>query len=231
MIVDDLNSIFIHIPKTAGNFLTKEIFLRYSQDYMLVKPGQDGEDRFEIRGQITKSKHMTLKEYAEYTDISKYYIIASIRDPLERLISLYFTPIRWIKPNRRARILIYLEKILGVQLKVGDNNFEKKKAYFDTTKFKKMIEKTKSQKNYLEGIENQYSNLFVIRQEKLQDDIIEIFKFFGINTDTNFNVKVNTSEKHVDETELILAKDLVRETEHAEDWNFIRTITENAINT
>jgi len=230
MIVDDLNSIFIHIPKTAGSFLTKEIFLKYSQDYILVELEHDGKDSFEIRGQITKRKHMTLKEYAEYTDISKYYIIAPIRDPLERLISLYFSPIRWIKPNRRARILIYLGKILGVQLKVGDNNFEKRKPYFDTTKFKKMIENTKSQKDYLEGIENQYSNLFVIRQEKLQDDIIEIFKLFGIDTDINFNVKVNASEKHVDETELSLAKDLVRKTKHAEDWNFIRTITENAIN-
>ena len=230
MIVDDLNSIFIHIPKTAGNFLTKEIFLKYSQDYMLVNPRQDGEDRFGIKGQITKHKHMTLKEYAEYTDISKYYIIAPIRDPLERLISLYFSPIRWIKPNRHARILIYLGRFLGVQLKVGDNSFEKRKPYFDTTKFKEMIEKTKSQKDYLEGIENQYSNLFVIRQEKLQDDIIEIFKLFGIDTDINFNVKVNASEKHVDETELSLAKDLVRKTKHAEDWNFIRTITENAIN-
>lgn len=89
--------IYLHPPKTGGNSI-QEILLPLSEDRKILKKGQDGIERFEIRGHVTPRKHARLKEYQEALgDVSDYSVILSVRHPLSRAISSYFSPHRWIR--------------------------------------------------------------------------------------------------------------------------------------
>ena len=94
-------SIFIHIPKTGGNTVQKHIFSKgKSLDEMKISGHQDGKDRFEVRGKFTSKKHMTLSEYFEYEELRSFNVYTCIRNPVDRLVSLYFSPHRHAKQNR-----------------------------------------------------------------------------------------------------------------------------------
>lgn len=108
-------SIFIHVPKTGGNYIQKLFELNNMSLDKLVKkiPHQDGINRFEVHGTITKRKHQTLFEYYE-KDPSCYFmpIFTCIRKPFERLVSFYFSPFRWITTDKKTGQLKYPQKIL-----------------------------------------------------------------------------------------------------------------------
>lgn len=90
--------IYLHPPKTGGNSL-QAVLLAHSSDQMVVLPYQDGKERFEIRGNLTPTKHATLADYYDRIEvgIKDYKIIISIREPAERAISAYFSPARWMR--------------------------------------------------------------------------------------------------------------------------------------
>ncbi|CUJ86604.1 Sulfotransferase family protein [Ruegeria denitrificans] len=90
--------VFIHVPKTGGNFFTR-CFLRFSDDAIVVKGHQDGTDRFELSGDATKSKHQTLTDYNTLIGpaFADYTAYAFARPPVERMISLYYSPHRWMR--------------------------------------------------------------------------------------------------------------------------------------
>ncbi|MCA0928934.1 sulfotransferase family 2 domain-containing protein [Ruegeria profundi] len=92
------HSVFIHVPKTGGNFFTR-CFLRFSDDAMVTSGHQDGADRFELSGDTTKSKHQTLAEYKDLIGpgFADYTVYAFARPPVERMISLYYSPHRWMR--------------------------------------------------------------------------------------------------------------------------------------
>lgn len=97
MIFSERKLIFIHVPKTGGNFFSRS-FAQFSDDNIVVNQRYDGVDRFDIQGPITQRKHQSLSEYAEVmgSSIAEYTVVAFARPPLERLLSLYFSPHRWI---------------------------------------------------------------------------------------------------------------------------------------
>ncbi|WP_170325721.1 sulfotransferase family 2 domain-containing protein [Ruegeria arenilitoris] len=90
--------VFVHVPKTGGNFFTR-CFLRFSGDSMVTSGHQDGTDRFELSGDATKTKHQTLAEYSELIGpaFADYTAYAFARPPVERMISLYYSPHRWMR--------------------------------------------------------------------------------------------------------------------------------------
>ena len=99
MISKSKKFIFIHVPKTGGNSI-QNILLNYSDDYIIVKEKTNEGliERFEISGKIFGiHKHSTGAEYRRlwnskvYGDYNDYYKFGVIRNPWERLISLYFT--------------------------------------------------------------------------------------------------------------------------------------------
>jgi len=65
---------------------------------MVMRGHQDGIDRFELRGPATKSKHQTLEDYSDLLGpvFSDYKVYAFARPPVERIISLYYSPHRWM---------------------------------------------------------------------------------------------------------------------------------------
>lgn len=92
------NFLFVHIPKTGGNSLSSAL-LRWSEDELAVEAWhQDGAERFEIRNRCYGTiKHSTLAEYRAALPGNLYdglFKFAVMRNPWERLISLYFSPHR-----------------------------------------------------------------------------------------------------------------------------------------
>lgn len=97
MISTDHRFIFLHVPKTGGNAL-QTLLLPLSDDRMVTAGAQDGVNSFGIRGPITPYKHATLQDYADKLGdkLSSYRVIVTLRPPFERMISLYFSPHRWL---------------------------------------------------------------------------------------------------------------------------------------
>ena len=88
--------IFIHLPKTGGNSI-QSILLKYSEDEMVLwHPMQDGVERFDVmNSELNTTKHATLQEYQKALglEFNTFYKFICVRNPWERLISNYFSPI------------------------------------------------------------------------------------------------------------------------------------------
>ena len=97
--------IFIHIPKTGGNSI-QTVLQPFSDDRKTVNDFQDGIHRFSIRGRYTPIKHATLDDYAAALDVSKFKLVACKRHPLDRLLSNYFSPNRWVSRARDGTLNI-----------------------------------------------------------------------------------------------------------------------------
>jgi|7_EtaG_2_1085326.scaffolds.fasta_scaffold09550_5 hypothetical protein len=99
MISKNKKFIFIHIPKTGGNSI-QNILKDYSDDEIVIKKkNEDGSlEMFEVKNTtFSTGKHSVGIRYKNrwnsdvYGDYNDYYKFATIRNPWERLISLYFT--------------------------------------------------------------------------------------------------------------------------------------------
>lgn len=103
MLVDKINTVFVHVPKTGGNFIQKCFLgLGLTSEKMKVDGHQDGQNRFEIRGDLTESKHQSLETYFEKlgkNQAQNLTFLSVWRDPRERLVSLYLSPHRHIRGN------------------------------------------------------------------------------------------------------------------------------------
>lgn len=97
MLSNDYKFIYIHVPKTGGTSI-QEVFLPYSDDEKYLLPFQDGKDSFEIKGPVTPNKHATLQDYYDLLgdDLKNYKIIVSVRHPIGRAVSGYFSPHKWV---------------------------------------------------------------------------------------------------------------------------------------
>jgi len=94
------NFVFIHIPKTGGNSLSR-LLIDYSDDELVkVAPFHDLRDRFQIRGAVTGSKHFTAADYIERLGFERFATfrrLAFVRNPYARAMSFYFSPHRWFQ--------------------------------------------------------------------------------------------------------------------------------------
>ena len=96
MISTAFRFVYLHVPKTGGNSVQTAL-LPHSDDTQVIKPGQDGQDRFGITGPVTPRKHARLTEYeARAPGISATHrVVISVRHPFDRALSAYFSPHRW----------------------------------------------------------------------------------------------------------------------------------------
>jgi hypothetical protein len=94
------NFIFVHIPKTGGNSLSR-LLIDYSDDELVkTEPYHDLHDRFNVRGIVTGRKHFTAADYVERIGLERFVTFrkfAFVRNPYGRAMSHYFSPYRWIQ--------------------------------------------------------------------------------------------------------------------------------------
>lgn len=90
--------IFIHQPKTAGNFIGLSL-LKYADDAQTLAPFQDGLNQYELSGRYTQTKHQPLADYVAALggDLTGWTVFAVARPPLDRLASLYYSPHWWLR--------------------------------------------------------------------------------------------------------------------------------------
>jgi Sulfotransferase family len=97
--------LFVHIPKTGGNSI-QSVLARYSEDKIVVRAGQDGVERFGVTNPKYKlKKHSPLADYRAALgekQLGQLYKFAAVRNPWDRMVSLYFTPGQGKQWNRKA---------------------------------------------------------------------------------------------------------------------------------
>lgn len=115
MISTQKKFLFIHVPKTGENSI-QNILRDYSEDEIVIKGRhQDGIERFGVLNkQYNITKHSTLSHCRSVLEASIYrsmFKFATIRNPWDMMISLYFSPHRGIKEWDRNEFLTLVNKV------------------------------------------------------------------------------------------------------------------------
>lgn len=163
--------IYLHLQKTGGNSITRA-FLPHSDDKMTLRKHQDGSNRFGVTGAITPRKHALLAEYRKALgrDFASYKVAISVRDPLDRAVSMYYSPHRWM-----------------TQIK---GEWVQQDAYWDFDRFSRVMQTMQSISDFLRirkwGIKTVQPPDTVIRYESLLADLTALARAYDLpfNPDT-----------------------------------------------
>lgn len=106
--------LFVHVPKTGGNSI-QSILRAHSEDSIVaVARHQDGIERFEVRNSsLSLGKHAMLSQYKAGLSAKVFgglLKLATLRNPWERMVSLYFTPGRGVAEWSRPAFLALVDQ-------------------------------------------------------------------------------------------------------------------------
>lgn len=199
MIFSNEKALFIHIPKTAGNSL-QTLLVGRSDDSVVRFGHQDGKDRFEVRGSLTRSKHATVADYAGLgVDTDAFTVITTVRHPFERAISLYFSPHRWMRRG-------------------DDGSWSQVEPVWDERAFRRLVTsgEVQSMTSFLKLNGRLPANLEVMRFEQLPAEAERVLsKVFDIVLNSKTLVHVNKSAARSEDVlralQSVSARELARE--------------------
>ena len=129
MISIQKNFLFVHVPKTGGNSI-QSILKDYSEDKIIVRGNQDGINSFAVENEKYKTrKHSTLSAYKAALEpqlYSRLFKFSIIRNPWDRMVSLYFSARRRVvKEWDREAFVKLINRALPVRrFVVADSPFE-----------------------------------------------------------------------------------------------------------
>lgn len=207
--------LFIHVPKTGGNSI-QNILKDYSEDDIVtVKKHQDGIERFEVRNsKYNIIKHSTLSHYKSVLDAKVYrslFKFATIRNPWDRMISLYFSPSRGVKKWNRNDFLTLVNSVSPLRYYICA------KTVNDKVLRKLRIQRIIGYKKLERDID------FLIRFEQIEHDFETVCKMLDIPHSPlpkrNISNRKHYSEYYDDELKEIVRKKFVEEIEFG-NYNF-----------
>lgn len=172
--------IFLHVHKTGGNSISR-VLLPYSDDKMTLRKHQDGVNRFGITGKMTMRKHACLADYKKNLGrhrLSKYKVAISVRDPLDRAISMYFSPHRWMSER--------------------EGSWYQEAPYWDFLRFERVISKMASISDFLQISGKLHPPDHIIRFENIADDLKKLADEYDIPFNPAELPHVNKSAAAVD---------------------------------
>ena len=122
--------IYLHVPKTGGTSISRAL-LQHSDDEMHLHKHQDGIERFSVKGKVTPKKHAVLSTYQELLgdEFRRFDVAISVRNPLDRAVSMYFSPNRWLRNV--------------------DDEWQLEEPYWDFDRFEAMVQKMRSLADFL----------------------------------------------------------------------------------
>jgi len=94
------NFVYVHIPKTGGNSLQSILESHSDDERQKTVFFHDLKDTFDVRGPVTGKKHFSSAEYIErmgHTAFMRLTKVSFVRHPLDRAVSFYFSPFRWMR--------------------------------------------------------------------------------------------------------------------------------------
>lgn len=168
--------IYIHIPKTGGNSV-QEALLPLSDDQKVLDGFRDGVDTFGIAGDVTPTKHATLSDYGRVLgDLSRYEIITSIRHPVERAVSYYFSDFRWKRQS-------------------DEGNWRTVTPHWSLDEFLALLPQIRPMTEYLKLDGNPYPRLRLLRFENLTADFSELARSLNLPADTVLPHRNRTADR------------------------------------
>lgn len=168
--------IYLHGQKTAGNAL-QSILLPHSDDHKVTIKHQDGEDRYGIEGPITETKHMLLQRYRDRLGeaFSKYRVAITVRHPVDRAVSLYYSPHHWMQQTK-------------------DGGFERMTTVWDRRRFDVLIRNRLVPFSQILAVDGAFRRPdFTIRFETLEADFGRFCDAIGIDRPAVLPVRNKTA--------------------------------------
>ena len=85
--------IFVHIPKTGGNSVSRAL-LPFTESHLeeACSPAGlgSGENFWTVDCEFGRDKHFTADRYAQLVNIRGFFVFATVRNPLDWAVSLYY---------------------------------------------------------------------------------------------------------------------------------------------
>jgi len=180
------NFLFIHVPKTGGNSI-QNILADYSEDTLTAyEEYQDGVERFEISNSTYKlKKHSKLTRYRKVLPAKLYqqlFKFATIRNPWDKMISLYFSPHRGTDTWDRESFIQLIEKAPLLQ------------DFVTLPSFRDRLEKKLGLPARPRPLDKDIDHL--IRFENLNDDFKEVCRKIGLPAVPELPVRNQGNRKH-----------------------------------
>ena len=166
MIVSKKKFIFIHIPKTGGNSYSHLLINNSKEKIIRLRAYNDEFNTFEIRGKYTYNKHQTLEQYRKKLrkNFKKYKIVTIVRDPLQRMLSLYYMQDLNTHGNWLVRKINHVSKKRFGFFILSPKFYTYKTPIFNLAKFKNYILSMPNQKSYFMINIHNYFNLNIIKK-------------------------------------------------------------------
>jgi hypothetical protein len=178
--------LFIHVPKTGGNSI-QNILADYSEDTLTAdKEYQDGIERFELSNSTYKlRKHSKIKRYRKVLPTNLYrqlFKFATIRNPWDKIISMYFSPHRGTDKWDRDEFVLLIKNAATLQ------------DYVTLPSFRDRLEKTLGLPARPRPLDRDID--YLIRFENLNDDFSEVCKKTGLPAAPELPIRNRSIRKH-----------------------------------
>jgi len=178
--------LFIHVPKTGGNSI-QNILADYSEDTLTAdKEYQDGVERFELSNSTYKlRKHSKLTRYRKVLPTGIYrqlFKFATIRNPWDKMISMYFSPHRGTGQWDREEFILLINNVPTLQ------------DYVTLPSFRDRLEKKLGLPARPRPLDRDID--YLIRFENLNDDFKEVCKKTGLPAAPELPVHNRSIRKH-----------------------------------